>query len=75
VGKWSAVPTITFTEGVPASFSVALYFSDTAAVGILKNAAELPAGVTYDVATKSLVYDGTGPVSFTNGHVLTAIKT
>ena len=74
VPTWTDLPTITFSEGVPASISIAMYFSDAALVEIVKNSAELPPGVTYDVGTKSLVYDGTGPGGFTEGHVLMAVQ-
>jgi hypothetical protein len=32
----------------------------------------LPAGVTFDAASKRFVYDGVGAVGSTSGHVLTA---
>lgn len=71
---WRAVPTITFTQGVPASISIAAYVSDADgdAIVITKNSAALPPGVTYDAASKSLVYDGVGAVGSTTGHVFTA---
>ena len=71
---WDTIPTITFTEGVAASFSIAAYVTDADndALMIAKNAVALPAGVTYDLATKSFVYDGVGGVGITDGHVLTA---
>jgi hypothetical protein len=76
VPVWDSVPTITFTEGVAASFSIATFVSDADndVVGITKNQAALPAGVTYDPATRSFVYDGIGAVSATSGHVLTATE-
>jgi len=71
---WSQIPTITFTQGVAASFSIAAYVTDedNNALSIVKNDIALPAGVTYDAATKSFVYDGVGGVAATGGHVLTA---
>jgi hypothetical protein len=73
---WEAIPTITFMQGVAASFSIAAYVSDADgdALAILKNSVALPQGVTYDVVTKSFVYDGVGPVGSTDGHVLTATE-
>jgi hypothetical protein len=54
--------------------SIAAYASDPDgdALTITKNAAALPAGVTYDAAGKRFVYDGIGAVASTSGHVLTA---
>jgi hypothetical protein len=71
---WSTVPTITFTEGVVATISIAGYVTDTQALTISKNSAALPAGVTYNAATKSFIYDGIGSVGLTDGHVLTAVE-
>jgi hypothetical protein len=71
---WSAVPTITFTQGVASTISIAAYVSDTQPLAISKNSAGLPAGVTYNAATKSFVYDGIGAVGMTDGHVLTAVE-
>jgi hypothetical protein len=72
--SWATLPTITFTEGVAGSISIAAYVADDHALSITKNAASLPAGVTYDAATKSFVYDGIGAASYTDGHVLTAME-
>lgn len=71
---WRTVPTITFTQGVPSSISIAGYLDDQngAVQSITKNAAALPPGVTYDQAGKRFVYDGIGAVGATGGHVLTA---
>lgn len=71
---WQALPTIAFTQGVAASFSIAGFVSDANgdALTITKNSAALPAGVTYDAANKRFVYDGVGAVGATGGHVLTA---
>ena len=73
---WSVIPTITFTQGIAASFSVAAFVTDEEndALSIAKNANPLPAGVTYDAATKSFIYDGIGGVGSTGGHVLTATE-
>jgi len=72
--KWSTVPTITFTEGVAATVSIAGYVNDADgdALSISKNAQSLPPGVTYDQVNKQFVYDGSGAVASTDGHVLTA---
>jgi len=71
---WTTVPTITFTSGVASTFSIAPYVSDANGdpLTITKNAAALPAGVTYDAANKRFVYDGTAGGAVTTGHVLTA---
>lgn len=72
---WAEIPAITFTEGVPSSFSLADYINiaDTAAMTLTLNSSPLPAGVTFNSATLSFNYDGSGAVSSTDGHVLTAI--
>ena len=71
---WASVPTITFTQGVKSTFSIAGYVNDPNgdALTITKNAVALPPGITYDPATKSFVYDGVGAAASTSGHVLTA---
>lgn len=71
---WSVIPTITFTQGIAASFSIAAFVTDedNDALSIVKNAVALPVGVTYDAASKSFVYDGIGDIGSTGGHVLTA---
>jgi hypothetical protein len=71
---WHEIPTLTFTEGVPASIPVAEYLSNEAVQAITKNSAALPVGVTYDAATRSFIYDGSGPIGGTDGHILTAVK-
>jgi len=73
---WSQIPTITFTQGIPARFSIADFVTDAEndVLNITKNNVALPDGVTYDAATKSFVYDGRGAVGFSGGHVLTATK-
>lgn len=72
--SWQAVPTITFTQGVRSSFSIAGYASDPNGnpLTITKNSAALPPGVTYDAASKSFVYDGVGAPASTTGHALIA---
>lgn len=72
---WGTVPTISFTQGVPGSISVAQWLTgaDGAAIAISLNSAALPPGVTFNPVTKTLDYDGTGAVATTDGHVLTAI--
>jgi hypothetical protein len=71
---WQTVTTVTFTQGVASSVSIASYVSDPNgyALTITKNSAALPAGVTYDAANRRFVYDGIGAVGSTSGHVLTA---
>ena len=73
---WNEIPTITFTQGVASTFSIAAYISDddSAALTVLKNELALPPGVTYDPTTKSFIYDGIGSVGTTAGHVLTAME-
>jgi hypothetical protein len=71
---WAMVPTISFTQGVASSISVAQWLqgADAATVAITLNAAALPAGVTFNAATRTLDYDGVGAVGSTDGHILTA---
>jgi hypothetical protein len=71
---WQTVTTIAFTQGVASSVYIGTYVSDPNGdlLTITKNAVALPAGVTYDQATKSFVYNGTGAVASTTGHILTA---
>jgi hypothetical protein len=71
---WLTVPTITFTQGVRATFSIAGYVSDPNGdpLSITKNSAVLPPGVTYDIPSKSFIYDGVGAPASTSGHILTA---
>ena len=71
---WQTVSTITFTQGVKATFSIAGFVSDPNGdpLTITKNAVALPPGVTYDVASKSFIYDGVGAPASTSGHILTA---
>lgn len=75
VPVWAEIPAITFTEGVPSSFSLENYINiaDTAAMTLTLNSSPLPAGVTFNSAKLSFDYDGSGTVSSTDGHVLTAI--
>jgi hypothetical protein len=72
---WLSIPTIAFTQGVPSSFSVADYITvaNVAAYTLTLNASPLPAGVTFNSATRSFDYDGRGGVVVSDGHVLTAI--
>jgi hypothetical protein len=69
-----AIPDIAFVEGTPSSFSVAAYISadNVAAFTLSLNAQPLPAGVTFNAATRSFDYDGKGAPAGTDGHVLTA---
>jgi len=70
---WQTVPTITFTQGVASSISIAGYVSDPDgdALTISMNGS-LPSGVTFDAAGKRFVYDGAGTVTTISGIVLTA---
>jgi hypothetical protein len=72
---WGDIPAITFTQGVPSSFSIADYITvqDTTALTLTLNANPLPAGVTFNASTLSFDYDGSGAVISTDGHVLTAV--
>jgi hypothetical protein len=72
---WGTVPDITFTQGVPSSISVAQWLASPngAAVAISLDTASLPGGVTFNAATQSLDYDGTGTAAESGGHVLTAL--
>ena len=71
---WQGVPTITFTQGVPSSVSIASYVTDPNgdALTITLNSAGLPPGVTFDAGNKRFVYDGVGTVGLTSGNVLVA---
>jgi hypothetical protein len=71
---WQTVPAITFAQGIAASISIAAYVTDSNgdALAITKNAAALPAGVTYDAVNKRFDYDGSGAAGSTSGNVLTA---
>ncbi len=72
---WLSIPTIAFTQGIASSFSVAEYISvaNVAAYTLTLNASPLPAGVTFNSATRSFDYDGRGGVVISDGHVLTAV--
>lgn len=72
---WLSIPTIAFTQGTPSSFSVADYIpaASAAAFTLSLNEAPLPAGVTFNAATRSFSYDGQGAVASTEGHMLTAV--
>ena len=61
-------------EGVPSEVSVAEYVSDPDgdALTLMLNDVELPAGVSFDATGMRFVYDGSGPVATTSGHVLAA---
>ena len=71
---WETVPTIAFVEGVPSEISVAEYVSDPDgdALTLMLTTSSCPAGVTFDAAGMRFVYDGSGPVATTSGHVLAA---
>ena len=71
---WSAMPTVTFTQGVASTFSVASFVSDPDgdALTLTRNAVALPVGVTFDAGNKRFVYDGIGSLGSTNNVVLTA---
>lgn len=73
---WQTIPTITFTQGVAATISIAAFVSDPngdpLTITLQPNDPALPAGVTYDSANKRFVYNGSGGVATTSGHVLVA---
>jgi hypothetical protein len=71
---WQAIPAITFTQGVAATIDIGKYVTDPNGdeLSITKNNAPLPPGVTYDPATRTLRYDGTGASATTAEHVFTA---
>ena len=71
---WTAVPTLTFTQGVASTISISKYVksSNGGPLAIALNGIALPPGVTYNARTLSFVYDGIGAVGSTEGHVLTA---
>ncbi len=68
---WSAIPTLTFTLGVPGSIPVGQYVSGNVAA-IRLNEVELPEGVIYNDLTRSFDYDGVGGLASVDGFVLTA---
>lgn len=72
---WLSIPTIAFTQGTPSSFSVADYITaaNVQAFTMILNSSPLPAGVTFNGATRAFDYDGQGAPAATEGHVLTAI--
>jgi hypothetical protein len=72
---WLSIPTIAFTQGVPSSFSVADYITvaNVAAYTLTLNGNALPAGVTFNAATRSFDYDGRGAVGGSDGLMLTAV--
>lgn len=71
---WQTVPTITFTQGVQGSISIAGFVSDPNgdSLAINMTAGTLPAGVTFDAVNKRFVYDGIGTIASSSGIVLTA---
>lgn len=71
---WTTVPTLSFVQGVPSELSVTEYVSDPDgdALTLMLNGVELPEGVTFDAAGMKFVYDGSGPIATSSGHVLTA---
>lgn len=70
---WVTVPTVTFTVGVPATFPISAFVSDADGDALtITHTGTLPVGVTFDAANKRFVYDGSGAVQSTTGHVLTA---
>lgn len=72
---WQTIPAISFTQGVAGTFSVADYISvaNAALLSVTLNSATLPAGVTFDSATRAFHYDGSGKAAAIDGVVLTAI--
>ena len=72
--EWQVVPTITFTQGIASTISIAAYVTDANGdpLTITWNSVPLPPGVTYDAGNKRFVYDGVGAVGITTGNMLTA---
>jgi hypothetical protein len=75
VPVWADIPAISFTQGTPSTISVANYITvaDAAVVTLTLNQTPLPPGVTFNAATRSFDYDGSGSVAVADGFVLTAI--
>lgn len=71
---WATIPTVTFTQGIASSVSLASFVSDPNgdALAITMNAVNLPAGVTFDAANKRLVYNGIGAAASVAGVQMTA---
>ena len=71
---WSPIPDLVFAVGIASSISIADYVSDADgdALTVSLSAGNLPTGVTYDPASKRLVYNGSGPLGSSAGVVLTA---
>jgi hypothetical protein len=72
--QWISVPTLTFTQGIASSISVAAFVVDPNgdALTITTNEMPLPPGVSYDAAGQRFVYDGIGEAGSTDDHILTA---
>jgi hypothetical protein len=72
--QWQGVPTITFTQGLAATISIAAFVTDPNGnpLTVTLNSPVLPPGVTYDAGNKRFVYDGVGSVGTGSGNVLTA---
>jgi len=68
------MPAINFAQGVAARVSIAAYVSDPDGddLAIIQAAGALPAGVTYDAAAKTFIYDGIGAAASTSGNILNA---
>ena len=70
---WQSIPAIAFVQGAPSTFSVADYVSVANASSFsLSLSSSLPAGVTFDTASRAFVYDGKGAIGALDGVVLTA---
>jgi len=72
--QWLTMPAINFAQGVAARVSIAAYVSDPDGddLAIIQAAGALPAGVTYDAAAKTFIYDGIGAAASTSGNILNA---
>jgi hypothetical protein len=72
---WTTIPDLVFTQGVPASISIAPFVTAPGVKAItlaLNTSVTLPAGVTFNATTKSFNYDGVGAAATSPGHILTA---
>ena len=70
---WATVPTVTFTLGIPSTFSIASFVTGpNSALYTINHNGVLPNGVTFDSANKRFAYDGSGVAQSTDNHALIA---